>query len=212
MNPSTKLITACLLLIALNACQTTAVEPLPAPEPAPEPIIEVAPPPVETIVVEPPPVDQNKLDYLTAVEQLMLGQIGVTAELEKISLAAPELEFIFTNLGLAYFKQQNYQQAKSSFERAISQNKNDVVAYNHLGILNRMRGEFEQSRQNYEKAISIDQEYAPAYLNLGILFDIYIQDIKQALAQYKKYQLLTNDEDKTVAGWIADIERRIKSG
>ena len=86
------------------------------------------------------------------------------------------------------------------------------MAYNHLGIITRMQGEFQKARHSYETAINIDSEYASAYLNLGILFDIYLQDLKQALAQYEKFQTLTNNEDKTVAGWIVDIKRRLKSG
>ena len=198
---------SCWIFALISACQST-----PPPSPTLEVVSEVSPEPTEVIVVE-PLVDQNQLDYQVAIEQLKVGEIRAASQaLETLINKAPELEYVFTNLGLAYFKQENYQQAEAAFERAISQNKTDAVAYNHLGIIIRLRGDFEKARKNYEKAISIDDEYAPAHLNLGILFDIYLQDLKQALARYQKFQALTNNEDKTVAGWIVDIERRLKSG
>lgn len=212
MKSLVKAAISCWIVIGIVACQTTP------PKPSPTPVLEIAPEvvpepvPTEIPVVE-PVVDQNLLDYQIAIEQLKLDNVkSATQALEKLSNKAPDLDYIYTNLGLAYFKQEIYQQAEAAFERAISQNKNDAVAYNHLGIIIRMRGEFVKARQNYEKAISINDKYAPAHLNLGILFDIYLQDLKPALAQYQKFQSLTNNEDKTVAGWIVDIKRRLKSG
>jgi tetratricopeptide (TPR) repeat protein len=200
------------LLLSLLACQV-APEPQPAPapepEPAPKPVTEVKPPEPESVTKE-PPTDYNRRDYLAVLKQLKLGEEGALPKLEKLSQQAPALEYIFTNLGIAYFNQEKYPEAQAAFERAISQNKDDAIAYNHLGILTRIRGEFEKSRQHYDRAINIDNEYAAAHLNLGILFDIYIQDIEQALAHYRKYQSLTNNENKAVAGWIVDIERRIQ--
>ncbi len=212
MKATLKLIVSCSFAMNMLACQTTPPEPPPAPVPEIAPVV----PPAEVAIVEPavePVVDQNLVDYELAIEQLKLDELKTaTVTLEQLSTRAPELDYVFTNLGLAYFNQNNYHQAEVAFERAISLNKNDAVAYNHLGIITRMQGDFLKARHSYETAISIDSEYAPAYLNLGILFDIYLQDLKQALAQYEKFQTLTNNEDKTVAGWIVDIKRRLKSG
>lgn len=206
MNLKFKTIIACWLVISIPACQSTA------PQPAPRAEVNPAPAPAE-VAVEEPVIDQNQLDYQVAIEQLKLGNIETaTQSIEALVKKAPELDFIYTNLGLAYFKQEIYQQAEAAFERAISQNNRDSVAYNHLGIIARMRGDFDNARQAYEKAISIDADYAAAHLNLGILFDIYIQDLKKALVQYQRFQTLTDNDDKTVAGWIVDIERRLKSG
>lgn len=212
MISAIKTVAGSVLLLSLLACQVAPdpkPAPAPRPEPAPKPVAEVEPPEPEPVTIE-PPADNKRSDYLAVLEQLKRDEEAVIPRLEKLSQQAPALEHIFTNLGIAYFNQEKYAEARAAFERAISQKKDDAIAYNHLGILARMRGEFEKSRQHYEQAISIDSEYAAAYLNLGILFDIYIQDIEQALTHYEKYQELTNNENKTVAGWIVDIERRIK--
>lgn len=200
----------CILVLSLLACQVSPEpQPAPEPEPVPKPVTEVEPPKPDPPTAEPSGAD-NRLDYLAVLEQLKLGEADVVPKLEKLSQESPALEHIFTNIGLVYFKQEKYEKAQTAFERAISQNKSDAVAYNHLGILARIRGEFQKSREHYENAIRINDEYAAAHLNLGILFDIYIQDLEQALTQYQKYQALTNNENKTIAGWIVDIERRLK--
>ena len=93
----------------------------------------------------------------------------------------------------------------------MERNDRDAVAHNHLGILERRKGEFEAALTWYRRAIEIDDAYARAHLNLGILYDIYLQDLEKALRQYQTYQALISEEDSQVAGWIVDIERRLKS-
>ena len=190
-----------LTLLVLQACQTR-------PAPAPEPAI------VEAPATTPPlaqPVDLNYLRYDEAVIALKAGKLEEAIELlTRLSVDAPQLEFLFTNLGLAYFRLEQFEPAELAFQRAIANNDDDAVAFNHLGILQRQKGQFDEARKHYQRAIDIDQNYAAAQLNLGILFDIYFQDLDKALLQYQKYLALIQQEDTRVAGWIVDIERRIK--
>ena len=207
-----------LALLVLDGCQST---PAPAPGPEVEVVQAVLPAAVpETEVTtelepepepEPEPIDFNQQFYDEAMVSLKAGNTDKAIELlTQVSLAAPEKPFVFTNLGLAYFKLEKYDFADQAMQQAILQNPDDAVAYNHLGILQRERGEFENARQKYQRAIEIDADYARAHLNLGILFDIYLQDLVKALQQYELYQSLTQQEDSQVTGWIVDIQRRIK--
>jgi len=127
-----------------------------------------------------------------------------------VSTDAPDKPYIFTNLGLAYFKLHKLDLAEQAFREAIMRNNRDAIAYNQLGILQRYKGQFEEARNQYQRAIQIDSGYAPAHLNLGILFDLYLQDLELALQQYQKYLALITEEDSQVAGWIVDIKRRLK--
>ena len=207
-----------LLLLLLAACQSG-----PAPTPAPEPVVEAAPaveaepaPTAEAAALpepEPEPVDFNQQFYEEAVVTLKGGKTELALELLKqVSSDAPDKPYIFTNLGLAYFKLQKLDLAEQAFQEAVKRNDYDAVAHNHLGILHRHKGAFEEARKHYQRAIDIDSNYALAYLNLGILFDIYFQDLVKALQHYQKYQALISEENPQVTGWIADIERRLKSG
>lgn len=190
------------LVLGIGACQSV---PKPEPEALSEAVVETIPEPVEA-------ADMNQLNYKSGLNALKTGEIPFAIEmLKQVSDSAPQLEYVFTNLGLAYFKQKNYENAEIAFQRAIESNAHDAIAYNHLGIIKRLQGRFNLARQTYQKAIEIDNEYASAYLNLGILYDIYLQDLDQALQQYKKYQTLTNDESNSVSKWIVDIERQLKT-
>ena len=201
-----------LALAVLQSCQST-------PESVPEPEVEVAqstqteaiPGPVPEAGPEPEAIDFNQQFYDEAIVSLKAGDLDMAIELlTRVSLEAPDKPYVFTNLGLAYFKLEKHDLADQAMQQAIVQNSDDAVAYNHLGILQREKGEFDTARQRYQRAIEIDQDYARAHLNLGILFDIYLQDLQKALKEYEKYQSLIQQEDSQVAGWIVDIQRRIK--
>lgn len=200
-------------LLLMAACQTG-----PKPEPAPEPEVAEVEAGVDAAQSqaepepEPEPIDYAQQIYQQAIQALKNGDYEVAVEiLLEISAENPDKPFVFTNLGLAYLKLENTDEARDAFERAVEADDDDAVAHNHLGILHRQKGEFENARQRYQRAIDINAKYARAHLNLGILFDIYLQDLDKALAQYETYQSLTTEEDAQVAGWIVDIQRRIKS-
>jgi Flp pilus assembly protein TadD len=116
----------------------------------------------------------------------------------------------FTNLGLLYIRQGKFKQAKQTLLQATTIRPNDAVAYNHLGIAYRELGEFKQAQQAYEQALKLKPDYADAHLNIGILFDVYLNDLAQALAHYERYQALRSSPDAKVAKWIIDLKRRVK--
>ena len=162
--------------------------------------------------VEPEPVDLAQQDYLQAIAALKSGDTAEALELLlQLSREAPDKPNVFTNLGLAYFQLQQAELAEQAFMQALAGNADDAIAHNHLGILKRRKGQFQDALLEYQRAIEIDAEYARAHLNLGILFDLYLQDLEKALQQYRKYLELTSEENAQVAGWIVDIERRLKS-
>ncbi len=200
-------ITALLLVtLLLGACQS-------GPDKAslPKPVAATSPT-VEGSAAEPGPADFNQQYYEQALAALKSGKTERALKLlVQISNDAPDKPYVFTNLGLAYFKLQQLDLAEQAFKQAIARSNKDAVAHNHLGILQRQKGQFNEARTHYQRAIAVDSDYASAHLNLGILFDIYLQDLKQALRHYQKYQALVSEEDTQVAGWIVDIQRRLKS-
>ena len=211
MSKFSKSTLAIVLITLLAACQGG---PERAPEPAPA--IEAAPAGEEAAAEaqpEPEPVDFNQQFYEEAVTSLKNGESGIALELLfKVSSDAPDKPYVFTNLGLTYLKLQKPELAEQAFQEAIKRDDDDAVAHNHLGIMLRQKGEFEAARSHYQQALKIDSGYALAHLNIGILYDIYFQDLKLALRHYQRYQALIGEENSQVAGWIVDIERRLKSG
>lgn len=197
-----------LLLLLLAACQSGPE--LPPPDPASETAMTENGAEAAETLPAPEPVDHNQQDYEAAIAALKKGDAKQAIELlTQVSQEAPEKPFVFTNLGLAHLQLNDSEQAEAAFRQALETDDRDAVAYNHLGILQRQQGLFSDARKSYQRAIDIDDDYAGAHLNLGILFDIYLQELDKALAQYRKYQKLIGQEDKQVAGWMVDIERRL---
>lgn len=206
-------------MLLLTACQSgpkTAQDPAPTVEAAPATeaaAVEASPgSQASTEETAPEPVDFYQQFYTEAVASLKNGDTEQALELLiQVSTDAPDKPYVFTNLGLAYFKLEKLDLAEEAFQEAIIRSNKDAVAYNHLGILQRYKGQFEEARNQYQRAIRVDSDYALAHLNLGILFDLYLQDLKLALQHYQRYQALIDKEDSQVAGWIVDIQRRLKS-
>ena len=222
MSKYSSQIIALLLTALLSACQSISepsAEVMPTPEATPEAALETASsdnaatsadePIAEP---EPEPLDLDQLAYEQAIEALKNGATEQALTLlTRLSLDAPDKPRLFTNLGLTHFRLHQADLAEQAFQQAIARNPDDAVAHNHLGILQRRQGRFEDALLEYQRAIEIDSKYARAHLNLGILFDLYLQDLEKALQQYRKYLDLTSEENAQVAGWIVDIERRLKS-
>ena len=87
---------------------------------------------------------------------------------------------------------------------------NSPEANNIRGVLWRDAGEFTKARDSYAKAIGATEAYLDAQLNLGILCDLYLQDLACAKKHYENYQSGSSSEDRTVKGWLIELERRMK--
>jgi tetratricopeptide (TPR) repeat protein len=123
----------------------------------------------------------------------------------------PGVSIGYTNLGLLQLKTGDFPSAEKSLQEAIRLNPADAVAQNHMGVVLREQGEFDKAKTAYLQALKLRTNYANAHLNLGILYDLYLQDLAQALKHYEQYQALTGSKDDTVAKWIVDLERRAKN-
>jgi len=198
----------------LTACQGV---PQPAPQSQPAEVAETAQQPATPVAEvavpgEPEPIEFHEQLYGQALAALKSGETEeALVLLTQLSQDTPDKPRLFTNLGLAHLQLQQSELAEQAFGKAIARNPEDAVAYNHLGILQRRKGLFQEALIQYQRAIEIDSKYAGAHFNLGILFDLYLQDLEKALQQYRKYLDLTSEENTEVAGWITDIERRLKS-
>lgn len=123
----------------------------------------------------------------------------------------PEYSGPHNNLGILYYREDKIDKATKAFENALKINPDSVVSLNYLGIISRGKGDFKQAQSYYEKALQADPDYAYAHLNYGILLELYMGKLPEALNHYKRYQELTEEEDKKVKGWIVDLGRRIKN-
>ena len=155
--------------------------------------------------------DSARQQYDDAIAAMRSGNIAQAKNiLSNLTKAYPDLAGPYVNLGIIHFRADEIDQAEQAFRQALKVNPENAVSLNHLGIINRGKGNFEEARTDYEKALEIDPNYAYAHLNYGILLDLYLGELENALKHYQKFQELAPEQDKEVANWIVDLERRIK--
>ncbi len=148
--------------------------------------------------------------YEQAISAAKAGNVKKSiALLERVTQANPEFAVAYTDLGLQYLQANELDKAERAFEKSISLDSADFVAYNHRGVIQRKRGNFTSAKEMYLAALKHNPNYANAHLNIAVLYDIYMYDLERAMQHYKKYQLLTGNQDALVGKWIVDLERRI---
>ena len=128
--------------------------------------------------------------------------LGITSQ-------QPELAGPWINLGQVYVALEQPEEARRAFEAAVNANPYNCTAYNELGLLARQNGDFEAAEQQYLDCLNLVPGNDAAHLNLGILYELYLGRLPEALANYRQYQALQNEEDLRVRGWVMDLERRL---
>lgn len=188
---------------------------------APQPKPPSAPPPVAAQAVAPPPTTPAakhepsaalKKQFAKAVSAMQDGKDKQAADLfTQIAKDYPQLASPHTNLGILLFRQDHLPEAEAAFKEALQRNDKDYVAANYLGMIYRMQGRFAEARAAYEQALAAKPDYAYAHLNMAILYDLYMGDLARALDHYQHYQQSVGDADQQLAGWLADLQQRMKS-
>ncbi|WGL15603.1 tetratricopeptide repeat protein [Microbulbifer bruguierae] len=130
-------------------------------------------------------------------------------ELQQVVTQWPQLSGAWLNLAKVQLKLNQPKQAEASLQHSVTANANNVFAWNSLGVLMRDLGRFEEARGAYENALALWPDFAIAHRNLGILFDLYLHQPEQALHHYREARALASEDDRVLAGWIMDLERRL---
>lgn len=128
--------------------------------------------------------------------------------LEVITMVRPDIPEAHLNLGWVKHQLGKFEEAITHLQNGIELAPGNVQAYNLLGICQRETGQFTDAESTYIKALELAPDYDRLHLNLGILYDLYLFQPQPALKHYRRYQSLQQEEDKKVAGWIVDLERR----
>lgn len=128
------------------------------------------------------------------------------AGFEQLAKEHPEFSGPLTNLGIIDTKGNARARAILSFNRAVSANPRNAVAYNWLGILYREAKNYPLAEQSYQQSLALNPDSAPVVLNLAILYDLYLKRPGDALARYREYQRMTNNRELKVTAWIKAIE------
>lgn len=147
-------------------------------------------------------------DFDAALRLLEDGESDEGIErLLEVTEAAPQLVAGHLNLGIAYGRIEDWENAEGSLRRALELSPRHPAAHNELGIVLRRQGRFDEARASYERALDIAPEFHFARRNLAILCELFLSDSACALEHYERYAQAV-PEDETVTIWIADLRNR----
>jgi tetratricopeptide (TPR) repeat protein len=160
-----------------------------------------------------PPADAALQDKFNRAVQLMQQQKYDQAEplLRQLTQAAPDRAAPYGNLGILYAKAERWKDAQPLLERSVKLDPGNPALWTELGVVYRQNGMLDAAQTAYQRALQINSNYPLAHLDIGILYDLYLQKPQQALEHYRRYQALKRGEDKQVALWITDLEKRVNS-
>lgn len=142
------------------------------------------------------------------VRELEANQAAAAIEaFLEVTEAAPQVAAAHINLGIAYGKLADWEDARLSLGQAVSLSPRHPVAHNELGIALRHLGRFEEARDHYESALDVAPEFHPARRNLAILCDLFLEDTACALNHYERYAASV-PSDPNIKIWVTDLQRR----
>jgi Flp pilus assembly protein TadD len=179
--------------------------------PAPKPPASAPTPPPAAVTPE-APGKIVKTQFAQAISFMQSGQDKEASALfTNIIKLEPRLASPHTNLGILYYREGKAKEAETAFKQALQLDAKDYVAANYLGMIYRTEGRFSDAEASYKQALAAKPDYGYAHLNLAILYDLYLDNLPQALDHYREYQRLNGDTDKRLVGWLADLRQRMKN-
>lgn len=136
-----------------------------------------------------------------------------TALLSSLQSQRPEVAEVHSLLASVARQLGKNNQAESAYRTAFELNPRDAVSANNLALLLREKGQFREAVTMLQEGLEYSPDTADLHYNLAVIAELYLLDLELALAHYRRFSALTDQQGKRearlVAGWIADLERRL---
>lgn len=123
--------------------------------------------------------------------------------------ANPELARKFAREGQQAHQQGRRRAAEEAWQQAFELNPEDPVVVNNLALLLKEDKRFAEAASLLEQGLRYSPDVAELHYNLAVISELYLLNLEKALVHYQRYREISGAEDQAVAGWIADLERRL---
>lgn len=100
--------------------------------------------------------------------------------------------------------------ALDAWRKAVAADPTNAVVRNNLGLLLKELARFSEAAATLEEGLAVAPKVPDMHYNLAVISELYLLDLNKALKHYRQFQALSSEEDAQVAGWIVDLERRLK--
>lgn len=124
----------------------------------------------------------------------------------QLSDRQPNLAGPWANLALIQIKKDNLKQAQTYTTKALEKNPKMSQALNLSGYLAQKEGKISLAKTFYLQAITNKPDYALAHYNVALLYDVYLQDIEQAIKHYQLYLKHNERKDKKTEDWLEGLK------
>lgn len=122
----------------------------------------------------------------------------------------PELAASFEKEGRKAFEEGRKGAAVKAWQKAVELDPTNAVIVNNLALVLKDQYRFTEAVKLLEAGIDHSPDVAELHFNLAVIAELYLLDLETALEHYNRYRELTKADDQEVAGWIADLERRLQ--
>jgi Flp pilus assembly protein TadD len=124
--------------------------------------------------------------------------------------ADPELAANFEKEGRKAFEEGRKGAAVQAWQKALELDPTNAVTVNNLALVLKDQYRFAEAARLLEAGINQSPNVAELHFNLAVIAELYLLDLETALVHYNLYRELIEEDDQQVAGWIADLERRLE--
>ena len=122
----------------------------------------------------------------------------------------PEQSKEWERQGRQAYEAGDHKMALEAWHQAVAADPANVTVRNNLALLLKEQERFEEAAAMLETGLNVTPKVAELHYNLAVISELYLLDLDKALEHYQHYQALAGEEGSQVAGWIADLERRLE--
>lgn len=201
--PARRLLTVMISALLLLAGCASAPKP-PAPESGQEEIQRQARKPVTPLTA---PQQQLLNDALQASQEQQWSQ--AEASLRELLTERPDHPRVLARLGWVLQQVGDRDAAQARYREALELDPGDAMTVNNLALMLMEEKRFPEAAELLREGLGYSPDVPELHYNLGVVSELYLLDLESALRHYRRYRDLAENEDKAVAGWIADLERRL---
>lgn len=147
---------------------------------------------------------------LVLLVTLVAGCAGNAPKTPEPAKVSPEAARTHVQAGREAYDQGRKDAAVEAWQKAVALDPANSVVVNNLALLLKEQHRFTEAAELLRQGIRQSPSVAELHYNLAVISELYLLDLETALHHYNRYRELAAEEDELVAGWIADLERRLQ--